>query len=76
MAGEDFSEFASRRPSAYYLVGCGHPEKGTCFPLHHPRFNIDEDALRIGVEMHVRTALGYLAADQTEEGESRPESAA
>jgi amidohydrolase len=71
MAGEDFSEFASRRPSAFYFVGCGNPGKGTRFPLHHPRFNIDEDALTIGVEMHVRTALRYLAADQPEEGGSR-----
>lgn len=60
MVGEDFSEFAARVPGAFYFVGAGNPEKRTDFPLHHPQFNIDEDALKTGVEMHVRTALRYL----------------
>jgi amidohydrolase len=60
MAGEDFSEFAARVPSAYYFVGAGNPEKDARYPHHHPRFNIDEDALKIGVAMHVRTALKFF----------------
>lgn len=60
MAGEDFSEFAARVPSAYYFVGAGNSEKGACYPHHHSRFNIDEAALAIGVEMHVRTALKFF----------------
>jgi len=60
MVGEDFSEFAARVPGAFYLVGAGHHEKMNDSPLHHPQFNIDEDALKIGVEMHVRTALRFL----------------
>ncbi len=60
MAGEDFSEFASRVPSVFYFVGTGNKDKGTDFPHHHPRFNIDEDTLALGVEMHVRTALSLL----------------
>jgi amidohydrolase len=60
MAGEDFSEFAARVPSAFYFLGAGNPSKETCFPHHHPRFNIDEDVLRVGVEMHVRGALAFF----------------
>jgi amidohydrolase len=60
LAGEDFSEFAARVPSAFYFVGAGNEEKGTCYPHHHPCFNIDEDALSIGVELHVRSALEYF----------------
>jgi amidohydrolase len=59
-AGEDFSEFSSRIPGFFYFLGCGNGLEETCFPHHHPRFNIDEEALKIGVEMHVRTALAYL----------------
>ena len=59
-AGEDFSEFSSRIPGVFYFLGCGDGSEGTSFPHHHPRFNIDEAALKIGVEMHVRTALAYL----------------
>lgn len=60
MIGEDFAEFALRVPSAFYFIGTGNEEKETDYPHHHPRFNIDEDSLLIGVEMHVRTALEYF----------------
>ena len=60
MAGEDFSEFAARVPSAFYFLGAGNPSKKTCSPHHHPCFDIDEDVLRVGVEMHVRSALAFF----------------
>ncbi len=60
LAGEDFSEFAARVPSAFYFLGTGNPAKQTDFPHHHPRFNIDESVLKIGVEMHVRGALSFF----------------
>lgn len=63
MGGEDFSEFASKVPSAFYLIGTGNKEKETNYPHHHARFNIDEDTLSTGVEMHVRTALAYLGSN-------------
>ncbi len=59
-AGEDFSEFSSRIPGVFAFIGCSDGSMETGYPLHHPRFNIDEKALKIGVEMHVRTALSYL----------------
>ena len=58
--GEDFSEFSTRIPGGFYFLGCGNGSEETSFPHHHPRFNIDEEALKIGVEMHVRTAFEYL----------------
>ena len=63
MSGEDFSVFASKVPSTFYLIGTGNKEKETNYPHHHPRFNIDEDTLSTGVEMHVRTALAYLSSN-------------
>lgn len=63
MLGEDFSEFSNRVPSTFIFVGVGNKTKGTDYPHHHPKFNIDEDALAIGVEMHVRSALEYLSRD-------------
>jgi amidohydrolase len=62
-AGEDYSEFTSRIPGVFYFLGCGDGSEKTSFPHHHPRFNIDEEALKIGVEMHVRTTLAYLNKD-------------
>lgn len=60
MLGEDFSEFSNRVPGVFYFVGVGNKGKGTDYPHHHPKFDIDEDALAIGLEMHVRTTLEYL----------------
>jgi amidohydrolase len=60
LAGEDFSEFAARVPSTFYFLGTGNPARHTDFPHHHPRFNIDEDVLPVGVEMHVRGALAFF----------------
>lgn len=60
LAGEDFGEFSMKVPSVFYFIGTGNKEKGTDFPHHHPRFNIDEDTMLTGVEMHVRSALNYL----------------
>jgi amidohydrolase len=60
LAGEDFSEFADRAPSAFCFVGAGHPGKEVVYPHHHPRFDIDENALRIGVELIVKSALYFF----------------
>jgi len=60
LAGEDFSEFSARAPGAFYFLGAGNPAKGAGFPHHHPCFNIDEEALTMGVEMHVRTCLAFF----------------
>ena len=59
-ASEDFSEFANRVPSVLYFVGAGSKEKESHYPHHSPRFNIDEDAMLIGLEIHVRSALEFL----------------
>ena len=59
-AGEDFSEFADRVPSVFYFVGAGSIEKESNYPHHNPHFNIDEDAMLIGVEMHVRSTLEFF----------------
>lgn len=60
MAGEDFSEFTKEIPACLFFVGMKNIEKNTHYPHHHPKFNIDEDALALGVEMHVRNTLRYL----------------
>ncbi|MEM9909318.1 MAG: amidohydrolase [Pseudomonadota bacterium] len=60
MIGEDFCRFSQEVPGSFYFVGVGNPEKKTDFPHHHPCFDIDEDGLAIGVELHVTSALHYL----------------
>ena len=60
MGGEDFSAYAAVAPSAFFWVGSGNDELGTTFPHHHPRFDIDESALRDGIAVFARTALDAL----------------
>ncbi|MCP4601169.1 MAG: amidohydrolase [Proteobacteria bacterium] len=54
MVGEDIGEVQKRIPGALALLGCGNPNIGADFPHHHPRFNIDERVLPIGVEIGLR----------------------
>jgi len=60
MGGEDFSEFARLVPSAFYFIGSGCREKKTDYSIHHPCYDLDEDALLIGTELHTRVALRYF----------------
>jgi amidohydrolase len=57
MGGEDFSAYLEKAPGAFFWVGAGHED---AIPHHHPRFTIDEAALRPGIAVFVRTALDYL----------------
>ena len=54
MGGEDMSFFLNEVPGCYFFLGAANPEKGLAYPHHHPRFNFDETALSMGVEIFVR----------------------
>lgn len=54
MGGEDVSFFLQAVPGCYFFLGSANIEKGLAYPHHHPRFNFDETALSVGVEMFVR----------------------
>ena len=60
MGGEDFSAYCAVAPSAFFWVGAANETLGTTFPHHHPRFDIDEAALRDGIAVFARTALDAL----------------
>ena len=60
MGGEDFAFYAQEVPSAFAALGIRNEAKGSTFCLHHPQFNVDEDALPVGAAMHVEFALGAL----------------
>ena len=49
MGGEDVGLFMTDIPGTYYLVGSANAERGLNFGHHHPRFDIDEDCLPLGV---------------------------
>ena len=68
MVSEDMAEFLTRVPGCFFLVGARNEEKGIVYGHHHPRFDIDEDALPIGAALMTATAL--LAGQNGERGRS------
>ena len=59
MGGEDMSFFLNEIPGCYFFLGSANPERELAYPHHHPRFDFDETALSMGVEMFVRCVERY-----------------
>lgn len=60
MGGEDFSYFQQERPGCFFFVGTRNAERGLVWGHHHPRFDIDEDGMSVGIETMTRTVMRYL----------------
>jgi amidohydrolase len=61
MGGEDFSAYLDHAPGAFVWIGCRNEEIGASYPHHHPRFAIDEEAMKTGIALFQRVALDFLA---------------
>ncbi|MEZ4631973.1 MAG: amidohydrolase [Deinococcales bacterium] len=61
MGGDDMSLWLRQGPGCYFFVGAGNKAKDSDYPHHHPRFDIDEAALPIAVELLSKGALEYLS---------------
>lgn len=60
MGSEDFSAFLLEAPGSYFFVGARNESKGIVYPHHHPKFNIDERALKDGIKIFVQGAINIL----------------
>jgi amidohydrolase len=60
MAGDDFSYFARALPSTYVHIGCRNEEKGAIYPIHNPKFTVDEDCIKIAAMCYAQFAADYL----------------
>lgn len=56
MVGEDFSEYLTDIPGAFFFLGAGNKKKNCIYPHHHPKFQIDEDVLWKGCALFIETA--------------------
>lgn len=59
MGSEDFGYMLSERPGSYFFLGTQRTEKDP--PLHHPRYDFNDDILPIGTSFWVELAERYLA---------------
>jgi hippurate hydrolase len=49
MGAEDFGYYAQQIPACFYRVGVMNKEKGIISGVHTPTFNIDENAIEVGM---------------------------
>lgn len=61
MGAEDFAYYTHEVPCSFYRLGTGNEAKGTTNGVHTPNFNIDEDAIEIGIGMMAWLALNQLS---------------
>ena len=57
MIGEDFARFAEKVPGIYFFLH-DRPE-GECYPLHHPKFDVNEAVLPKGSQLLAAFALDW-----------------
>jgi len=53
---EDMSYYLNKIPGMFMFIGSANDEEGKNFPHHHPRFDIDERCLPIGIALVLETA--------------------
>ena len=51
MAGEDFAFYQQEFPGTFFFLGTGSDEADSKWSWHHPRYNIDERALKTGAAL-------------------------
>ena len=61
MGGEDMSFFLQEVPGCYFFLGSANADKDLAYPHHHPRFDFDETALGMGVEIFVRCVEKFFS---------------
>lgn len=61
MGAEDFSFYQEVVPGLFFFLGTANESKGTTAMLHTDLFDIDEDALQVGVRAMGLLVMDYLA---------------
>lgn len=51
MFGEDFAYYLQHVPGTFIHLGCRNEELDCVYPLHHPKFNLDEACLKVGMRL-------------------------
>ena len=60
LAAEDFSYYSQEIPATFYRLGIRNANKDCMYPVHHPKFKVDEDALANGAGMMAWLAINFL----------------
>lgn len=61
MGSEDFAFYTQKLPGAMFRLGVRAKDDAEPHPLHHPRLNVDESALPVGMAIFVEAARDFLS---------------
>lgn len=61
MGSEDFAFYTQKLPGAMFRLGVCAKNDAEPYPLHHPRLNIDELALPVGIAIFVEATRDFLS---------------
>lgn len=64
MGGEDFANYLQKVPGAFFWLGS---EEQASYPIHHPKFDFDENIMKTGMEIMVNSAIRYLGKESGHE---------
>lgn len=59
-ASEDFGKYMEKAPGVFAFVGGRNQKKGITYIAHHPKFDIDEEALKLSSGLYAQFAIDYL----------------
>lgn len=51
MTSEDFSYYSQEVPVCFFRLGVRNESQGIVYGVHHPKFNIDSEALKTGIQI-------------------------
>lgn len=57
---EDYAYYQREIPGAYFIIGGGNEELKATYPHHHPKFDIDERAIKDIGKMFIGTVFEQL----------------
>ncbi|TWT01833.1 amidohydrolase [Planomicrobium sp. CPCC 101079] len=56
---EDFAYYLEKTPGLFFNIGCRPKGEGTVYLNHHPKFDIDEDALLVAAKAVAHVVCNY-----------------
>lgn len=67
LGAEDFSLYLDHAPGTMFRLGVGHRDRAHNYPLHHPKFEVDESAIYAGIVTMAYSAWRYWEGEGGEE---------
>jgi amidohydrolase len=65
LGAEDFAMYLDQVPGSMFRLGVGYPDRHN-YPLHHPQFDINEEAIEVGIVTMAYSAYKYFYPESIE----------